>query len=179
MLLAQLSRHRGGAVPPAARRWRPCCFGCPPCLVCFVISQRRRAFLLSCVVLSASCAEPARAPGRSPPRARRSGTDPAQLRAAPPAAPHAAPRCGALPSAPACSPTTTAFPQGWSCQEALPRGALQFPVPVPSAPLCTSSTAGGTPDVYSQSLFIICLCGQYVFLYSYIINIQKPRSRYR
>ena len=54
-------------MPPSARRWRPCCFGCPPCLVCFVISQRPRAFLLSCVVLSASCAEPARAPGRSPP----------------------------------------------------------------------------------------------------------------
>jgi len=24
LLLAQLSRHRGGPVPPPARRWRPC-----------------------------------------------------------------------------------------------------------------------------------------------------------
>jgi len=85
--------------------------------VCFIISQRPRAFLLSCVVLSASCAEPARAPGRSPPRAHRYGTDPAQLRAAPPAATHAAPRCGAVPSAPACSPTTTAFPHGSDFRE--------------------------------------------------------------
>ena len=40
MLLAQLSRHRGDPVPPPARRWRPCCFGCPSCLVFRFVFRR-------------------------------------------------------------------------------------------------------------------------------------------
>ena len=43
--LAQLSRHFGGTVPPPASRWRPCCFGCPPCLVIGVFRRDERRSL--------------------------------------------------------------------------------------------------------------------------------------
>ena len=67
-------------MPPPARRLRPCCFECPPCLVCFVVSSgvRFHGVLLRCIS-SAVCALRA---GRSAPCARCSGTVPAAPRAA-------------------------------------------------------------------------------------------------
>ena len=66
-------------MPPPARRWRPCCFECPPCLVCFVLSSGVRFRVLLRCISSAVCALRA---GRSAPCARCSGTVPAAPRTA-------------------------------------------------------------------------------------------------
>jgi len=98
VLLAQLSRHRGGAVALPARRWRPCCSGCPSCLV-FRRVERRVLFVFfsfASPLLSARCARA----DRSAPGARCSGTVLAAPRTAPPAAPPTAPRTGTVLSAP-------------------------------------------------------------------------------
>ena len=102
LLLAQLSRHRGGPVPPPARRWRPCCFGCPPGLVFGVFRRVERrslsgsspCFSVASPLLSARCARA----GRSAPCARCSGTVPPPnraLRLRAPAALHPAAPCTA------------------------------------------------------------------------------------
>jgi len=97
LLLAQLSRHRGGAVPPPARRWRPCCvlFRVPALFGVFRRDERRSLscssplHLLCCLraahALAAARPAPATLGPSSPRRAPR---------AAPPAAPPAAPRTG-------------------------------------------------------------------------------------
>jgi len=52
-------------VPPLARRWRPCCFECPPCLVCFVVSIGVRFLVLLRCISSAVCALRTRWPQRA------------------------------------------------------------------------------------------------------------------
>ena len=94
MVLAQLSRHRGGgSCRSPARRWRP--FGTPARLVwcfvvCFVVLMSgvrfpgifSPCFSVASPLLSARCARAGRS--RSAPCARCSGTVPAAPRAAPP-----------------------------------------------------------------------------------------------
>jgi len=86
VLLAQLSRYRGGPVPALfvfRRVERRSLSGSSPCFV----------------LLSARCARA----GRSAPCARCSGTVPAAPRTAPPEAPPAAPRTGTVSVPHACS----------------------------------------------------------------------------